>query len=172
MGHANEQPLNCVELISAALSLRPFRKVLIMHGDRFSMHAGDAGYPAMLARFTRQPRRNPLPPARTREPLLLEMKPAVREKRESRPTLSSAEKEAVQQLQIVWAVHSTNPIYLAWRDACRVKHLSPLMCIEVTCLGMGAEECDNSHMMSAGTAQENMHRCLAQMPETLLALAL
>jgi hypothetical protein len=142
-----------------------------MHGDRFSMHAGDAGYPEMLQRFTRQPRRNVLPPSRKREPLLLEMKPALREPRgQSRPMLSAAEQSAVEQLQIIWAIHSTNTIYLAWRDTCRARHLSPLMCVEVICLGMGVEDCDNSHMMSAGTAQENMRRCLALMPETLLAL--
>ena len=135
------------------------------------MHAGDAGYPAMLARFVRQPRRNVLPPARAREPLLLEMKPHAREtKQQSRPAFSAAEHEAVKQLQIVWAIHSTNPIYLAWRDTCRAKHLSPLMCIEVVCLGTGVEDCDSSHMFSAGTSLENMRRCLALMPETLLAL--
>ena len=129
------------------------------------MHAGDAGYPAMLARFTRQPRRNLLPPARTREPQLLEMKPHAREtKPQNRLILSAAEHEAVKQLQVVWAIHSTNPIYLAWRDTCRAKHLSPLMCIEISCLGMGVEDCDTRHLMSAGTAQGNMHRGLARMP--------
>lgn len=138
-----------------------------MHGDRFSMQAGDSGYPAMLARFMRQPRRTQLPPTRGREQQLLEMKPALREaqaKPQGQPVLSVIEQAAVQKLQAVWAIHSTNPVYLNWRDACRAQHLSPLMCIEVTCLGMTVEGCDNSHMMCAGTAQLNMHSCLALMP--------
>lgn len=121
----------------------------------------------MLARFMRQPRRTQLPPARSREQLQLEMKPALRDaqsKPQGHTGLSEIEKSAVQQLQVVWAIHSTDPVYLNWRNACRAQHLSPLMCIEVTCLGMTVEHCDNSHMMCAGTAQLNMHRCLALMP--------
>lgn len=49
-------------------------------------------------------------------------------------------------------------MFLDWRDGCRAKFISPLMCVEITCLGL--QDGDVRYKMQSGTALANMAACL------------
>ncbi len=135
----------------------------------------DAGYNAMLARFQQQPVRllSPMP----QEAAKIRRKP-FRRPDLPRPAQSSLPEanSAAAQLRVMWnqytvlnnapghsiseAAGDWKDVYVGWRDACRQKFLSPLMCIEVVCLGVGIDEADARHKMKPGTAKENLLHCL------------
>lgn len=143
--------------------------------------SGDAGYDSLLARFQRQPVRPPLTVAKE-QPKLKE-RPSRGTGRTVLDQLpASAAHRAAAQLRAVWSLHTAEnlglahhksllaeaegidagmnwkEVYLVWRDACRKKFLSPLMCVEVVCLGI--EDSDARYKMRPGTAKENMMMCL------------
>lgn len=137
----------------------------------------DAGYSAMLARFNQQPvRLSPSVPTAP-EAATIRRKPfrrpdAARPARTSLPEASSA----AAQLRVMWTQYTVlnnapghsiseaagdwKDVYLAWRDACRQKFLSPLMCIEVVCLGINVDEADARYKMKHGTSKDNALHCL------------
>lgn len=146
-----------------------------MSGPIEAIAAGAPGYDAMLARFHAQPvGRRLLLPAPT-DPQPRATRPAL--PRPSLPEMPAAGNQAVTQLRKVWMGFmagspgfgperagatvdgmDARQTFLDWRDACRAKFLSPLMCIEITCLGMN--DGDTRYKMYSGTSQENMVACL------------
>lgn len=142
--------------------------------------AGGAGYDALLARFNAQPvgRRLLLPGPSDPQPRAT--RAAMSRPAQSRPHLPpmpAAGNQAVMQLREVWMGFmagspgfgperagatvdgmDARQVFLDWRDACRAKFLSPLMCVEIACLGMN--DGDARYKMRHGTAQENMAACL------------
>ena len=143
--------------------------------------AGDAGYDALLARFQRQPVRQSL--TAPKETPKLKERPSRGVSKSSFDQLpASAANKAAAQLRAVWSLHTAEnlglahhksllaeaegidagmnwkEIYTSWRDACRKKFLSPLMCVEVVCLGL--EDTDARYKMRPGTAKANMNLCL------------
>lgn len=146
-----------------------------MSGNTQAVTAKDEGYAAMLARFNNQPSgRRLLLPAPV-DPQSRASRPA--QPRPRLPEMPAASSQAVGHLRQVWmAFMAGSPgfgperagatvdgmdarqVFLDWRDACRAKFLSPLMCVEIACLGMN--DGDARYKMYSGTAQENMAACL------------
>ncbi|HYD17940.1 MAG TPA: hypothetical protein VEF76_05645, partial [Patescibacteria group bacterium] len=48
--------------------------------------------------------------------------------------------------------------FLQWRDACRAEFFSPLLCVEIVCLGM--MDGDSRYRMMSGTAAAQAVHCL------------
>lgn len=137
--------------------------------------AGAAAYDALLARFNAQPVGRRLLLAAPTDPQQRTKRPA--HPRPVLPPMPAAGSRAVAQLREVWmGFMAGSPgfgperagatvdgmdarhTFLAWRDACRAKFLSPLMCVEIACLGMN--DGDARYKMRHGTAQKNMAACL------------
>lgn len=129
----------------------------------------------MLARFNNQPvgRRLLLPAPTDPQPRATR----AAQPRPSLPEMPAAGSKAVAQLRQVWMGFmagspgfgperagatvdgmDARQTFLDWRDACRAKFLSPLMCVEIACLGMN--DGDIRYKMLNGTAQANMAACL------------
>ncbi len=158
-----------------------------MSGAPEATAVGDKGYAALLARFNNQPvgRRLLLPPpgdtpARNARDTKAGTNPVTTRAapvRPSLPEMPAAGSAAVAQLRQVWRGFmagspgfgperagatvdgmDARQTFLDWRDACRAKFLSPLMCVEIACLGMN--DGDIRYKMRNGTAQANMAACL------------
>ncbi len=146
-----------------------------MAGPIEAIAAGSSGYDAMLARFHAQPvgRRLLLPAPSDPQPRATR----AAQPRPALPPMPAAGNQAVTQLRKVWMGFmagspgfgperagatvdgmDARQTFLDWRDACRAKFLSPLMCVEIACLGL--MDGDARYKMRHGTAQENMAACL------------
>lgn len=137
----------------------------------------DAGYSAMLARFQQQPVRTSSAVPTAPDTAKIRRKPFRRPDtpRSAQTSLPEANSVAAR-LRVMWTQYTVlnnapghsiseaagdwKDVYLAWRDACRQKFLSPLMCVEVICLGIGMDEADARHKLKPGTAKENLLHCL------------
>jgi hypothetical protein len=138
-----------------------------MPADHTMQAQGESGYAAMLARFRRQPLRNnpDIPSARGADKNLPPPLPAGRG---AAPDLAPALKKTALQLRAAWLAFASGRLpadatgpYAIWRDACRHRHFSPLMCLDVVCHGLSPAEVDARYKMQSGTADRNLRRCLS-----------
>lgn len=136
-----------------------------MPADQHSQSVADAGYAALLARFERQPVRQVVDIPRERQPVGVRQLAVIPSRRFSSDMLTAAEKQAALQIRATWQLFTggiveQKGVYEFWRNACRLRFLSPLMCVEVVCLGLTLDDVDTRYKMRTGTALANLHGCL------------
>jgi len=141
-----------------------------MSGQPQSLALGDAGYAGLLQQFEKQPVRHvhEIPHERSSSAESHVKQAPVPAYSGEAP--SKADKEKAQKLRDIWALFVLGGLppdavdgkgnLEVWRNTCRQKFLSPLMCVEVICHGIRTDEVDARYKMLAGTALMNMHQCL------------